>query len=39
MSTTALQEHFYASTAGKKAVMAIGGCILFLFVVGQSSNL
>jgi hypothetical protein len=25
MSTAALQGHFYASTAGKKAVMAVGG--------------
>jgi len=35
MSTAALQEHFYASTAGKKAVMAVSGCILFLFVLGH----
>src|ERR1700733_1858977 len=41
MSTTAVgpagrvQEHFYTSTAGKKAAMAVTGCILFLFVVGH----
>jgi succinate dehydrogenase / fumarate reductase cytochrome b subunit len=28
-------ERFYASTVGKKAVMAVSGCILFLFVVGH----
>ncbi len=26
-------ERFYASTVGKKAVMAVSGCILFLFVL------
>lgn len=30
-----VQEHFYSSTAGKKAVMAVSGCILFLFVLGH----
>jgi succinate dehydrogenase / fumarate reductase cytochrome b subunit len=28
-------EHVYASTVGKKAVMAVSGCILFLFVLGH----
>jgi len=28
-------ERFYDSTAGKKAVMAVSGCILFLFVIGH----
>jgi succinate dehydrogenase / fumarate reductase, cytochrome b subunit len=28
-------ERFYASTVGKKAVMAVSGCILFLFVVSH----
>jgi succinate dehydrogenase / fumarate reductase cytochrome b subunit len=36
---TALAEHrpanFYASTVGKKAVMAVSGLILFLFVIGH----
>ncbi len=35
MGTAVVQEHFYASTTGKKAVMAVSGCILFLFVVGH----
>jgi len=26
---------FYSSTTGKKAVMAVSGCILFLFVIGH----
>lgn len=30
-----VKETFYSSTAGKKAVMAVSGCILFLFVVGH----
>ena len=30
-----LQQHFYASTAGKKAAMAISGFILFGFVVAH----
>ena len=29
------REGFYASTVGKKAVMAVSGCVLFLFVVGH----
>ena len=33
MST--VQESLYDSTAGKKAAMAVSGCILFLFVVGH----
>jgi len=28
-------ERFYASTVGKKAMMAVSGCILFLFVVAH----
>jgi succinate dehydrogenase / fumarate reductase cytochrome b subunit len=28
-------ERFYSSTVGKKAVMAVSGCILFLFVLGH----
>jgi len=28
-------ERFYSSTTGKKAVMAVSGCILFLFVIGH----
>jgi succinate dehydrogenase / fumarate reductase cytochrome b subunit len=28
-------DRFYSSTTGKKAVMAVSGCILFLFVVGH----
>lgn len=39
MSTTALREsrapNFWQSTNGKKAVMAITGAILFLFVIGH----
>jgi len=38
MSTAAVPrgtERFYASTVGKKAVMAVSGCILFLFVVAH----
>jgi succinate dehydrogenase / fumarate reductase cytochrome b subunit len=35
MGSAAVQESFYASTAGKKAAMAVSGCILFLFVVGH----
>jgi succinate dehydrogenase / fumarate reductase, cytochrome b subunit len=41
MSATAIglparpEEGFYASTVGKKAVMAVSGCFLFLFVVGH----
>ncbi|HTB20655.1 MAG TPA: succinate dehydrogenase cytochrome b subunit [Bryobacteraceae bacterium] len=35
MGTAVVQEHFYTSTTGKKAAMAVSGCILFLFVVGH----
>ena len=28
-------ERFYTSTTGKKAVMAVSGCVLFLFVIGH----
>ena len=28
-------QRFYSSTVGKKAVMAVSGCILFLFVLGH----
>lgn len=35
MGTAVVQETFYSSTNGKKAAMAISGCILFLFVVGH----
>ncbi len=35
MSTAVAKESFYASTTGKKAAMAVSGCILFLFVVGH----
>jgi succinate dehydrogenase / fumarate reductase, cytochrome b subunit len=28
-------DRFYSSTVGKKAVMAVSGCILFLFVLGH----
>jgi succinate dehydrogenase / fumarate reductase cytochrome b subunit len=35
MGTVVAQESFYASTTGKKAAMAVSGCILFLFVVGH----
>jgi len=30
-----VKETFYSSTTGKKAAMAVSGCILFLFVVGH----
>src|SRR5579872_2705125 len=32
---TAVADRFYTSTVGKKAVMAISGCVLFLFVLGH----
>jgi succinate dehydrogenase cytochrome b subunit len=32
---TAVADRFYSSTVGKKAVMAVSGCILFLFVIGH----
>src|SRR5208337_4671268 len=35
MGTAVVQEHFYTSATGKKAAMAVSGCILFLFVVGH----
>jgi succinate dehydrogenase / fumarate reductase, cytochrome b subunit len=35
VSTATVQPKFFASTLGKKAVMAVSGCILFLFVVGH----
>jgi succinate dehydrogenase / fumarate reductase cytochrome b subunit len=35
MGTAVVQEHFYSTTTGKKAAMAVSGCILFLFVVGH----
>jgi succinate dehydrogenase / fumarate reductase, cytochrome b subunit len=35
MGAAVVSENFYSSTAGKKAVMAVSGCILFLFVVGH----
>jgi succinate dehydrogenase / fumarate reductase cytochrome b subunit len=34
-AATLSAEPFYSSTVGKKAVMAVSGCILFLFVVGH----
>ena len=33
--STRQKERFYTSTIGKKAVMAVSGCVLFLFVVGH----
>ena len=35
MGAAVVPQHFYTSTTGKKAVMAVSGCILFLFVVGH----
>jgi succinate dehydrogenase / fumarate reductase cytochrome b subunit len=35
MGTAVVPQRFYASTTGKKAVMAVSGCILFLFVLGH----
>jgi succinate dehydrogenase / fumarate reductase cytochrome b subunit len=35
MGTAVVQQHFYNSTTGKKAAMAVSGCILFLFVIGH----
>ena len=32
---TVVADRFYTSTVGKKAVMAISGCVLFLFVLGH----
>jgi succinate dehydrogenase / fumarate reductase cytochrome b subunit len=34
-AATLSAEPFYSSTVGKKAVMAVSGCILFLFVLGH----
>jgi len=34
-SATSSTERFYASTVGQKAVMAVSGCLLFLFVVSH----
>ena len=35
MGAAVVPQHFYTSTTGKKAVMAVSGCILFLFVLGH----
>jgi len=35
MGSAVVPQHFYSSTIGKKAAMAVSGCILFLFVVGH----
>jgi succinate dehydrogenase cytochrome b subunit len=35
MGSAVAPPHFYTSTTGKKAVMAVSGCILFLFVLGH----
>jgi succinate dehydrogenase / fumarate reductase cytochrome b subunit len=35
MGAAVVQERFYTSTTGKKAAMAVSGCILFVFVVGH----
>jgi succinate dehydrogenase / fumarate reductase, cytochrome b subunit len=35
MGSAVVPQHFYSSTTGKKAAMAVSGCILFLFVVGH----
>src|SRR5277367_4805032 len=35
MGSAVVPQNFYTSTAGKKAAMALSGCILFLFVVGH----
>jgi succinate dehydrogenase / fumarate reductase, cytochrome b subunit len=35
MGTAVVQGQFFTSTTGKKAAMAVSGCILFLFVVGH----
>jgi succinate dehydrogenase / fumarate reductase cytochrome b subunit len=35
MGAAAVSENFYSSTTGKKAAMAVSGCILFLFVLGH----
>ena len=35
MGPAVVPQNFYTSTTGKKAAMAVSGCILFLFVVGH----
>jgi succinate dehydrogenase / fumarate reductase cytochrome b subunit len=35
MGSAVVPQKFYSSTTGKKAAMAVSGCILFLFVVGH----
>jgi succinate dehydrogenase / fumarate reductase cytochrome b subunit len=35
MGSAVIPQNFYTSTTGKKAAMAVSGCILFLFVVGH----
>jgi succinate dehydrogenase / fumarate reductase cytochrome b subunit len=35
MGSAVVPQNFYTSTTGKKAAMAVSGCILFLFVVGH----
>jgi succinate dehydrogenase / fumarate reductase, cytochrome b subunit len=35
MGAAVVPQKFYTSTTGKKAAMAVSGCILFLFVVGH----
>jgi len=35
MGSAVIPQKFYSSTTGKKAAMAVSGCILFLFVVGH----
>lgn len=35
MGSAVVSQNFYTSTTGKKAAMAVSGCILFLFVVGH----
>ncbi|HTC88635.1 MAG TPA: succinate dehydrogenase cytochrome b subunit [Bryobacteraceae bacterium] len=35
MGSAVVPQTFYSSTTGKKAAMAVSGCILFLFVVGH----
>jgi succinate dehydrogenase / fumarate reductase, cytochrome b subunit len=35
MGSAVVQENFYTSSTGKKAAMAVSGCILFLFVTGH----
>ena len=35
MGSAVAPQHFYSSTTGKKAAMAVSGCILFLFVLGH----